>query len=124
MAQEAAGSRQRKRAARGIVGQNAPAIKGGGDLPGQAAIWGDEGGGSAVFCRLAQNQGDCKRLCPGGCGLDQGHVGGGPGKVGQVWPICQPLVCDRGGPHGKTDQSVARGVRGGDAAPRCDSAMR
>ena len=45
---------------------------------------------------------------------------GGGGKVGQVLPFDQPLICHWRGAQRQRDQAVARGVSRRGSAPLCD----
>ena len=63
--QEAPRRSQLQRNARAVIGQDAPAVQRGGDLPGQHPVGGDEGGGHAVLRRLPQAQRDGQRLHAG-----------------------------------------------------------
>ena len=124
MAQIAAGSGQGKWPPCGIVRQDAPAIKGCGDLSGQAAVRCDQGGGPAILRRFAQDQGNGQGFGPWRCCLYQGHVFGGESEIGQLLSVGQPVIRDRRGAQRQGHKRVALWIWRGNVAPELNGGMR
>ena len=112
LTQESAGRGQGQGATGAVIGDQVPAIQRGADLAGQGAVRCDQRGDLTLFKRAAQGGGDGTGFGTGRGGLDQGHVGGGLGKVGQILAFDQPLIGDRCRAQSQRDQPVAGRVCG------------
>jgi hypothetical protein len=124
MAQKPPRRREVQRLPGAVIGQDAPAVERGGDLPAERAVGGDKGGGDALLGGGAQAHGDGQRLAPRVGRLEQGDVLHRPGDVGERRAVAQPLIGDRRGPQRQRHEPVARGAGRRGVMPGADGVRR
>ena len=120
VAQEPTGRGQRQRPSGAVVGDDAPAVERGGDLPGQGPVGGNQRRRLAALGGVPQDQRDGIGLIARRWRLDQRDALGRLAHVGETRTFALPDIGDRRGPEREGQERVAAAAGGFGGLPGRD----